>query len=194
MIMELLGTLQIIPWGVMLNLIFLSIIVIILKFNPAKPSIKDVINWIKLKFYKTPSIARFIDADGNEREFVYKSIGTKIQRSFAGTDRTYIPNPQKTTRRNKVPVYTFLVTDAQGVDFFDRPGSKQLDSEIYDNCLVNAQATANADFFKKLWGYRHFLKFAGIVALCSVITLVLVFNLQNYINTIDLCVQGTLLE
>lgn len=88
--------------------------------------------------------------------------------------------------KGKVPVLTFKTTDSVPVNPYSDKGDT-LSSEMYADQLVSAEATADVDFFKKLFGYRHVWMIAVAIAIGVGATLLFVFQLNNYINTIELC-------
>jgi len=179
-----------IPFSMLTNFFLFFMLIVALKFNPQKPSIKDMFNWIKLKTYKNPSIHRLISVDGSETEVVYN----KVEKTMHRNNCAYMMARNLTTTRNKVPIYTHLEDKAQGVDFFDKKNTNKLDSEIYETSLVAAKASGDFDFFDKLWGYRHVIKFISAIAICSAAAAFFGFQILNEINTIELCkIPGNLI-
>ena len=154
---------QAIPISLIANLFLFFFLMAALKFNPAKPTLKDLIGWIKLKTYKNASIHRMISADGCENEIILSKVTENISHKFLEKTKTYIMNPLLTTRRNQVPVYTHLESNSLGVNFFKNKEHEMLNSEIYENTITAAKATADFDFFNKLWGYRHAIKFIMVI-------------------------------
>lgn len=169
------------------NAILLIMLFITIRLNPVKTGWKDILNVMKGKFYNNPSIIRFVTMNGVEIEEVVNNIDVEVKRTMKGTERKYLVNPLKATRRKKIPIYTWVQDKAQGVDFFGTEHANKLDAELYNNSLVNAQASGSADFFKKLFGYRHIWLAVLAIAIGAVAAGFFSFQIMNTLNSIDIC-------
>ena len=84
------------------------------------------------------------------------------------------------TFRGKIPILEFRTDTAEPIDVFSIKSS--LSSEMLEGMLVAAEATADMDFFKKLFGYKNIWQIAGAIAICSVAAAFLSWQIYNFIN------------
>lgn len=179
-----------IPIESILNIIFLFIIFTLLYMNPYKPKPRDLLNWWKLRLFQNPSIHRIIYPNGNEREYVLSSFGDNIEANYdKSKKRAYIMNHAKTTRRNKVQIFTHHIDKAQGVDLFDKKEAEKLDAEKYYNSISNARITI--DLIKQLLNKKDLIKYIFIVVVCAAAAAIFAFQNNGVVNAVfDLLKSG----
>ena len=132
--------------------------------------------------------------DGKSLSFIVDA--TKI--FYAKLTRKHIPTVQLTEDHNptvydlvkehktftmagKVPIIEYKLDDAVPID----PYSNQsiISSELLEGMLIGAEATADIDFFKKLFGYKNIWMLVVGIAIAAGAAAFFGFQILNQMNT-----------
>lgn len=69
------------------------------------------------------------------------------------------------TFMGKIPVLEYKADSAEPIDPYEK--ETMISAELLEGMLVGAEATADLDFFKRLFGYKHIWQFAAAIAIGS---------------------------
>lgn len=80
----------------------------------------------------------------------------------------------------KIPVLEYRTDDAIPIDVYEK--KSQLSSEMLEGLLVASRATADMDFFNKLFRYKDLWKIAGGIAIGAMAAAGFSFMSYNFVN------------
>lgn len=145
---------------------------------------------IKRMLFKRGFIIREIDG---KRQIYEHYISKKIENDTVniGKKKKFILNSQQVYFKKRIPVYTYVKNNATPHDYLDVNSkiASKLNAEIFKDTIIMAE-TSGGDILKKLFQYRYvFLLVAGI-AIGVAVVLVLVFQLNNWTTTVQVCQAG----